>query len=432
MQLTPDYLELIGYLLILTFLIHFPFIGLIIGSSSLSFIFHIFSYCSSNKMYTHLAKDLINRSIGRNGVILIFGLVPIIIISLIFTQIYFPHAELSSYVWFYIMVIVIVSFILLTLYHNGLSSRNTPFIFYTGIGFTGIGLLLIAYFFFIHFTSLTLYPEKWSFIQNPWQITFSPNAFVKYGYFLAFSFSWTGAVSLLPPRIPSKAIEHSSNPTNHGKSDYNSFLRKVGISLSLSFSLALPILLFLNLMTLPSIARSSFVYHLSIAAIPLLFLISLFLVLMLQKEERNFGTIIISLFLLSFLVWSLSDHETRGEALKESLTRMAILAEEAQMERELFQKQKATETAMLSEKSGEEIFNERCTACHRFDEVLLGPPLRTVLPKYKSNIDELKSFIANPHKIDPSYPAMPQLGLNKKEIESVAFYVIQKMDERSE
>jgi cytochrome c len=381
-------------------------------------------------MYRYLAKDLIDGLVRRKSVILIFGVVPLIIISFIFTQLYFPHAVLSPFVWFYIMVIAIVSFILLSLYHNGLLLSRASFFFYTGAGLAGVGLLFMAYFFFIHGISLALYPEKWAFIENPFQITFSPNAFVKYGHFLAFSFAWTGATLLLFPLTRSEAKESRNEIANQEKPDYISFVRKLGIALSLPFSLILPILLLLNIATLPDIARSSHVYIFSMVAVLLLFFISLFLLLMLQGKEKNFGILIFSLFLLSFLVWAVSDHGTRGEALKEPISGMMTQAEEAQKERGLLQKQEVVEVSAQPGKSGEEIFNERCAACHRFDEDILGPPLKTVLPKYKSNKDALESFIANPYKIDPSYPAMPRLGLTQQEIDRVTNYVLQKMEEQ--
>ena len=50
----------------------------------------------------------------------------------------------------------------------------------------------------------------------------------------------------------------------------------------------------------------------------------------------------------------------------------------------------------------------------------MGPPLASVLGKY--NLESLKAFIANPTKVDPAYPPMPNPGLSPAQIAAVAQY----------
>jgi cytochrome c551/c552 len=75
---------------------------------------------------------------------------------------------------------------------------------------------------------------------------------------------------------------------------------------------------------------------------------------------------------------------------------------------------------------GKAVFQRLCTACHRFEERLVGPPLQSVLPKYRGNVEELKAFIRNPSKQDPAYPAMPKLPLREAEIDAVARYLLER------
>jgi cytochrome c len=74
--------------------------------------------------------------------------------------------------------------------------------------------------------------------------------------------------------------------------------------------------------------------------------------------------------------------------------------------------------------SGEEIFTAKCSACHRFDSKLVGPPYNVVLKKYENNRDKLVKFILNPVKVDPAYPSMPSQGLIPPEAEAVADYIM--------
>jgi cytochrome c len=76
--------------------------------------------------------------------------------------------------------------------------------------------------------------------------------------------------------------------------------------------------------------------------------------------------------------------------------------------------------------SGEDIYNGRCSACHLFDEKKVGPPYRTVIPKYAGKKEALVAFVLSPRKVDPSYPPMPNQGLKPVEADSIATYLLTK------
>ena len=75
--------------------------------------------------------------------------------------------------------------------------------------------------------------------------------------------------------------------------------------------------------------------------------------------------------------------------------------------------------------SGEDIYNGKCVACHQFDQVLVGPPYKEVLPKYENDQEALAQFILNPVKINENYPAMPNQGLKPNEAKAVAEYLLE-------
>ncbi|MDX1702049.1 MAG: c-type cytochrome, partial [Melioribacteraceae bacterium] len=78
----------------------------------------------------------------------------------------------------------------------------------------------------------------------------------------------------------------------------------------------------------------------------------------------------------------------------------------------------------IVEINGEDIYNAKCIACHQFDQKLVGPAYNDVLPKYDGKRDELVSYILNPYKINPEYPAMPNQGLKPMEAEAIADYIV--------
>lgn len=80
---------------------------------------------------------------------------------------------------------------------------------------------------------------------------------------------------------------------------------------------------------------------------------------------------------------------------------------------------------------GKAVFETVCTGCHRFETRVVGPPFNEVVPNYKGTVEGLKSFIRNPVKKNPGYPAMPKLGLKEEEIDAVARYLLTHVEKGS-
>ena len=78
---------------------------------------------------------------------------------------------------------------------------------------------------------------------------------------------------------------------------------------------------------------------------------------------------------------------------------------------------------------GQELYNNKCSACHMFDQRVVGPPYIDVIPKYEGDVEKLKAFILNPAKVDANYPSMPNQGLKPHEAESAAMYLLQHYNE---
>lgn len=81
-------------------------------------------------------------------------------------------------------------------------------------------------------------------------------------------------------------------------------------------------------------------------------------------------------------------------------------------------------TGSVAARSGQDIYQGICSACHKFDVKLVGPAYKNILPKYEGKMDDLVSFILNPVKIDPAFPPMPNPGLKPNEAKTVAEYIM--------
>jgi cytochrome c551/c552 len=156
--------------------------------------------------------------------------------------------------------------------------------------------------------------------------------------------------------------------------------------------------------------------------------IALLLYRLLKDAELKLGTNVFVLFIITLIFMIVSDHAARESAIQNHTelltTRSDEITAEMEAEREA-QRSAAVEPDLAV---GQNVYEKQCTACHQYDQRVVGPPYNTVLPKYQDNREELMSFIRNPYKIDPNYPAMPKLGLSEKEIKSVVAFLLQKYE----
>ncbi|MCB9250546.1 MAG: cytochrome c [Ignavibacteriales bacterium] len=153
-------------------------------------------------------------------------------------------------------------------------------------------------------------------------------------------------------------------------------------------------------------------------------IISVMFYLMYKDSQTNLGGATVLVFLL----------------LAASLIRADQLAFETKNQVNLYEQGKSyiahidkikeeagvTEVVVIS---GEDIYNAKCIACHRFDTKLVGPAYNDVLPKYEGKRDDLIAFILNPRKINPEFTAMPNQGLKPKEAEAIADYIVKTYKE---
>jgi mono/diheme cytochrome c family protein len=141
----------------------------------------------------------------------------------------------------------------------------------------------------------------------------------------------------------------------------------------------------------------------------------------LRSREPRFGATTFTLFIAVFALAGSFDLRAMANANREHARLIEQVAEKAVLEREV-----ELETAMAAASGknlGEETFNKVCMQCHRFEEKLVGPPLKSVLGKY--NAESLKAFILSPTKVDGAYPPMPNPGLTPGQAAAVAAYELE-------
>jgi cytochrome c len=139
---------------------------------------------------------------------------------------------------------------------------------------------------------------------------------------------------------------------------------------------------------------------------------------MIKESSLRFRNSALFLFLIFFVFIIIKDQYAFETS---SQIQFKELAENYTVYEEDLKKEFGTFTESIS---GADIYNGRCIACHQYDKKVVGPPYNSVLPKYEGDLEALSSYILNPVKVNPEYPAMPNQGLKPNEAKAVAEYLM--------
>ena len=415
---SANHLHLVKYIILIIYFIHLPFISLVIGGTFFSFVFRLLSGNDRNSRNWRVSREFINRLVLRKMAGIFLGVLPLIILMLIEGQVFYD-ADISVVPFMLITNILVATGITLVYFYQ-YSFRETGISQPVQIagGALALFFLFTGYFVFSVNSALILDPGRWAIVNSPLKFLFSWNVIARFLHFICAAFAVSG-VAMIFFMFNWKESDREKDV------EFADYMKKLSGGIAIGFTLIQPLLIFWNLITLPDQALSGAVYLLTVLVMLLLFIITLTLYRLLKESRIKLGNNVFVLFVVTFIVMIVNDHEARENSIENQTRLLTARAEEVrgaiQQEREA-----AMATSFKPDiKLGEEIYNKQCSACHRFDQKLVGPAYDSVLPKYENNRDELIKFIRNPYKIEPGYPPMPKLGLSEKEIMSVAEFLLQ-------
>ena len=410
---TPAHLSLVKILLVIIFLLHLPYIGMFIGSSFFSVWYKLVGRRKNNRLYATFAGDLIDMVAFNKSIGIILGVLPLLVIGLIYSQILYRGDATTLPYLVYSFVPIVLGLIFVYIYKYTVRAEKAVFGL---VGAVGVLLLLVGYFVFIASIARFHDPEKWGFIKNPLHLLIGWNAIGNYLAFLTSSFAITGIGIIFFFFSWGDKLKEAAN-------DYVDYVRKFGLIIGIVFTLLTPLLVLFQLINLPDVAFSNMIVIVSIVLMILLAIVTNLLARMLQASETKFGTHTFVLFILVFLVMILNSSIARENALQEH-TRFLALESAARLAKIIPEREVAEGGGIADYARGESVYKRVCSTCHRFDQKVVGPPYVTVLPKYEDDIHQLIAFIANPSKMNSDYPPMPNQGLKITEVEAVAGYLL--------
>ncbi|MFZ0453865.1 MAG: c-type cytochrome [Ignavibacteriaceae bacterium] len=429
---SADHIKLLHYMLILILFLFIPFISIIFGGTILSLFYRRRGYKNNNGLCLRFSKDIAELSTVNKSLGIILGIVPMFTAILIFVQLlHAADTSVSSYLsWSFILSAI--GIILIYAYRYSLSF-NTIFEslkeyapkneevydefrkFRKGsidvsnkTGLFGIVLLFTGLWFFTAGVTFATYPNDWvntTFIGN----LFSWKVLVRFISFIIGSFGITGGLLFF-------RFFFWEGGRKHIEDNYKEFVRKTALKVTFASMILLPVFLLLDVIMLPGIAVSFGVFNYSLAAILLIFLVLHLLYSMVKYSNTRFSGSIFFVILLIVLSSTVKDELAMSNATQIQSLRLADKFET------YMNGLKGVSTTAVAVRTGEQIYQTVCSACHSFDKVVVGPAYNDVLPQFEGKKDALVAFIRNPVKVLPNFPPMPNPGLSLAEAKNIADY----------
>lgn len=398
-------------------LIFIPATGILTGSSILSLYFNDRGYKNKNGDYLRFSKDLTQKLVLNFKSALGLIILPLITITIIYSVFFYRTNFVSIYLLFISNLFISSGVILIYFYKLCLNKRHetngNPERTEMRFGISGVILMLIGIFLFSgSVTSSLFYSGQNSYIGFV-DIIFSLSVWINFIFLTSFSFAVTG-ISVLYFFIK---WEGGIAELDEG---YLDIITKSSLKLSITFTFILTLLAFINILILPVTAMTDSVFYFSILVMLFLLLTINVLYAIWRNSEYRFSYVAFFMIFIALLFIVLKEQTALSSSLKNQFAYVNLKAEE-------YHKEKSLKTTVVAEINAEEIYNTKCSACHRFERKLVGPPYDETVPKYKGDIKKLSQYIYNPVKIYPDYPAMPNQGLKMKEAEAVAKFLLEKV-----
>ncbi|MCL5266897.1 MAG: cytochrome c [Bacteroidetes bacterium] len=430
-------LTLLYYLLAFVSTMMVTYVSIAAVGATLSLYFNRAGRKRGNALYHRFSRDLIDIAIPGKGAFAALGILPIVTVLLIYAQLLFDtNATVTNYIAAS-TILFIVGFGFLLAYRY--SFRLEGFIeSYRKLSDSQREEIDPASSIDIHsmevsahqtrrragiFGTVLLWLGSWTFLGGT--VSALGGAAAEGGTnYAAVLFSWTTVLSFIHFITAALIIESAATlffffvwdgGIGIKDSNYESFVKRFAATTALVFLLAQPLLIFVDLATIPSTALSGLVFGLGGLTLLVVFiLLHLFYTMLKQTKVRlgSYAFIGVVIMVSAWMAWdgvSFSQSNSAHYKLLASNydTMLANLP-----------------TVAVQKVSGEKVYSTTCTSCHRFNTRLVGPPYNMVLPGYVGRLGALEDFITNPTQVLKGYPPMPKQGLTQEQVHAVAEYIM--------
>ena len=403
----PEWL-LIG-LLVVSFLAHIVFVNLMLGGSLLTLWAQIMGL--KNKEYDVLAHEIAKTITVNKSLAVVLGVAPLLSINTLYTLYFYSANALTGLMWIAIIPLVAIAFLLTYLHKYTWHQLENNKALHISIMALAVLVFLFIPLIFLTNINLMLFPEKWGTIKGFLSALMLPNVFPRYLHFIFASLAVTGLFLFWYVGRKSYTFEEYFQTFTR----YD--IKKKAYSLTLAASVAQFLMGPLVLITLPSkgIGYNLIIIIFSGAAIALPAMWWMWKSITGPQEEisKHFSKVAIALSITVLFMGS-GRHVYRANALEPHQQLVAAktrefqrLSAEARLHPAEEKQEVALDSTLGEVAKGAAIFQQNCSACHKKDVKLVGPPMTEMVSIYHDDVKGLTNWIKRPGKKRLDYPQMP-------------------------
>lgn len=392
-----------------------PLLALMLGGTTVSLASAGLTRRTGQKQLPAWVNALLERanpSVQRDTLVILT-----VIASLLLVKIIYRPQLFSNTAWACLIVLLTAGLGLMVAGRHRLSADYLPDRTALAAVSIGVALVTLCCFALACTESLLLTPEYWPHLDRLPYLFLSWHGLVRFGEFILLTGAVTGNALLFT--IPSQSLSNADLPGYR-------VARIIGGGMTLGSLLLWPVAVCVEMAIIPSLTASPLLSELATLSICLAAVAAIWLVVSLQRCQGHPPRPFFIMVFLLFWCWAFMGHAAREQILSPAALAglNPVPGVAATKPAQVTPIQTAAPVPSIA--SGQALFEQKCSICHRFDQRAVGPPLNTVVPKYRSNSEQLQAFLKNPVKRNPDYPNMPNLGLTDDQAAAIAGYLLQQ------
>ncbi|MFD0677216.1 MULTISPECIES: cytochrome c class I [unclassified Paenibacillus] len=304
----PGNLPMFEVIIVVGFILHILFVNLLVAGSVSAVYLEIKGIVKKERIYDSVAYKLATQISIFKSIAVVLGVAPLLIISTIYTQFFYPSTILIGHMWLMMIPLLIVAFLALYVYKftwEVWRDRKRMHLFF---GLLGMGILLFIPLLFITNVASMLQPELWDVTRGFWRSLFHyPTIWQRYMHFIAASFTMTGMFMYW---WWGRSHRHSHDPV---ASESRRFGKRLAASFTLLQLAAGPLLLLSMDVSVKKAFMGGSLFHtgLLVLAIALAVVLSCMLLKLMKADNHRLfvSSLVLLLIVLSLMSWI--RHEVR-------------------------------------------------------------------------------------------------------------------------
>jgi cytochrome c len=414
-------------LLVVAWLVHILFINVLIGASTGSVYFNKRGARENNPVFDRVAYLLTTPVTICENMGALWGVAPLLLISVMFTPLFYAAAIMNSPQWLHIIYGNIAAFLLSYLYKYTWHTLEKRKSLHIAIGTASVALFLTLPLVFMATVQLYLTPTTWTVNTHFWDALFRADTFFRLVHFYLASFAVTGLFMMIYGYYKRKSDDEVTRQAgdvlvNTGKSW---FLIPTLLNL-----FAGPLVLF----HFPSYGIENFVnggWHWLIALAVVAILGAAYLTIKdFFNTDISSGKLWSIVALATVTVLSMA---TLRHGMRLSLTSEAMAQSKAQSDDFVKRSKAAAEEAknapaavsVATVTPGETAASKNgCLACHAVDQKLVGPAYKEVAKKGYSDAQIVELiYTPKPENWPGFIPMPPQAQVPREDAVAIAGWI---------